>query len=75
MSKVGKKIIMIPEGVEVTLDQNHLTVKGPKGTLSYDLLDGVQLTTEDGHIAIVVADEEKRNIWGLTRTLVANMVE
>lgn len=66
---------MIPEGVEVTLDQNHLTVKGPKGTLSYDLLDGVQLTTEDGHIAIVVADEEKRNIWGLTRTLVANMVE
>lgn len=75
MSKVWKKIIMIPEGVEITLEQQHLTVKGPKGSLSYTLLDGVELLTQDGHIAILVADEEKKNLRGLTRTLVANMVE
>lgn len=66
---------MIPEWVEITLEQQHLTVKGPKGTLSYDLLDGIQLTTEEGHITILVPDEEKKNLRGLTRTLVANMVE
>lgn len=75
MSKVGKKLILLPSWVETTLENNHVTVKGPKGTLSYDLLDGVELSVEDNHIKIFVADEEKKNLRGLTRTLVSNMVE
>ena len=75
MSKVGKKLIALPSWVETTLQDNHLTIKGPKGTLSYDLLDGVQFSLEDNQIKILVLDEEKKNLRGLTRTLVANMVE
>lgn len=75
MSKVGKKVIALPTGVEATLQGQLLSVKGPKGTLTYTLLDGVQVTIENNEITVFVADEEKRNLWGLTRTLVANMVE
>lgn len=75
MSKVGKKVIALPTGVEATLQGQLLSVKGPKGTLTYTLLDGVQVTIENNELTVFVADEEKRNLWGLTRTLVANMVE
>ncbi|MCX6822698.1 MAG: 50S ribosomal protein L6 [candidate division SR1 bacterium] len=75
MSKVGKKVIALPTGVETTLQGQLLSVKGPKGTLSYTLLDGVQVTIADSELTVFVADEEKRNLRGLTRTLVANMVE
>jgi large subunit ribosomal protein L6 len=75
MSKVGKKVIALPTGVEATLQGQLLSVKGPKGTLSYTLLDGVQVTIADAELTVFVADEEKRNLRGLTRTLVANMVE
>lgn len=75
MSKVGKKVIVLPAGVEATLQGQLLSVKGPKGTLSYTLLDGVQVTIENNELTVFVADEEKRNLRGLTRTLVANMVE
>ncbi|MEI8091177.1 MAG: 50S ribosomal protein L6 [bacterium] len=74
MSKVGKKVIAIPTGVEISLQDKTVMVKGPKGQLSYTLLDGVVLTTKDNEITISVADEEKKNLRGLTRTLVANMV-
>jgi len=75
MSKVGKKVIALPTGVEATLQGQLLSVKGPKGTLTYTLLDGVQVTIADNELTVFVADEEKRNLRGLTRTLVANMVE
>ena len=75
MSKVGKKVIAIPSGVEVTINGKDLTVKGPKGQLSYTFLDGVDVSVKDNEITVFVADEEKRNLWGLTRTLIANMVE
>lgn len=74
MSKVGKKLIAIPTGVEATLTDNHLVVKGPKGQLAYDLLDGVHVQIQDGELTVNVPDEEKKNLRGLTRTLISNMV-
>jgi large subunit ribosomal protein L6 len=75
MSKVGKKVIAIPSGVEVTIKDKNLTVKGPKGQLSYTFLDGVDVSIKDNELTVFVADEEKRNLRGLTRTLISNMVE
>ena len=75
MSKVGKKLIALPTGVEASLQGQLLSVKGPKGTLTYTLLDGVQVTIENNELTVFVADEEKRNLRGLTRTLISNMVE
>lgn len=74
MSKVGKKVIAVPTGVEVTLQDKLLTVKGPKGTLTYTLLAGVNLAIADGELTVSVDDLEKWNLRGLTRTLVSNMV-
>ncbi len=74
MSKVGKKVIVLPSGVEATLQGHLLSIKGPKGTLSYTFLDGVQVTIENNELSVFVADEEKKNLWGLTRTLISNMV-
>lgn len=74
MSKIGKKSIAIPSGVEVTLNGSTVSVKGGKGTLSYTLLDGVIATVENGEVTVTVDSDEKRNLWGLSRTLIANMV-
>jgi len=63
MSKVGKKIIVLPAGVEASLEANMVSIKGPKGTLHYALLDGVQVTIQDNELSVVVPDEEKRNLW------------
>lgn len=62
MSKIGKKIIALPAGVEAHLQNKLLTVKGPKGQLSYTLLDGVEVKIEGNEITVAVADEEKRNL-------------
>ena len=74
MSKIGKKSIAIPSGVEVTLSGSTVSVKGGKGTLSYTLLDGVIVVIENDAIIVSVDSDEKRNLWGLSRTLIANMV-
>ncbi len=75
MSKVGKKPVVIPEGVEVVLNGKDLTVKGPKGELKYVLLDGVNLKIEEKEIIVSVDNADLNKFWGLTRALVANMVE
>ena len=77
MSRIGKKPIPVPEKVAVKLDGLFVTVKGPKGELSRTLPEGVSLSQEDGSI-IVSADSDKRRSrerHGLSRTLVANMIE
>ncbi len=74
MSKIGKKLIVIPEGVEVVVDGAVVRVKGPKWELSETLLDGVSVAVADATIAVSVDSEEKRNLWGLYRSLIANMV-
>ena len=77
MSRIGKKPITVPEKVDITLDGLFITVKGPKGELSRTLPEGVSLSRSDGLIT-VSADSDKRKCrerHGLSRTLVANMIE
>ena len=77
MSRIGKKPITVPEKVDITLDGLSITVKGPKGEISRTLPEGVSLSQSDGLIT-VSADSDKRKCrerHGLSRTLVANMIE
>ena len=77
MSRIGRAPITIPAGVEVKVDEsNHITVKGPKGTLERDLVPQIKVNVEAGVIHVTRPDDEKlsRSLHGLTRTLVANMV-
>lgn len=78
MSRIGRAPITIPAGVTVTVDEkNHITVKGPKGTLERDLVPEIGIHVESDTIHVTRPDDEKRtaSLHGLTRTLVANMVE
>ena len=77
MSRIGRAPIAIPAGVEVKVDaNNHITVKGPKGTLERDLVPQMKIDVDAGAIPVTRPDDEKqsRSLHGLTRTLVANMV-
>lgn len=76
MSRIGKLPIEIPKGVTVTFDDSVLTVKGPKGQLSRQLMDAVAVSIEEGKVLITRPDEsiKSRSAHGLTRTLVNNMV-
>ncbi len=74
MSRIGKNPITIPQGVEVKIDGTTVTVKGPKGTLTNEFLNVVNIAVEDNKIIVKVNDEKYGNIHGLTRTLVSNMV-
>ena len=76
MSRIGKQPITIPSGVDVTLDGNHVTVKGPKGTLEHDAPADITISREGDEILVTRPDDERehRSLHGLTRSLVANMV-
>ncbi len=78
MSRIGRAPIAIPAGVEVKVaENNHITVKGPKGTLERDLVPQITVSVEGNVINVTRPNDEKQNrsLHGLTRTLVANMVE
>ncbi len=75
MSRIGKKPIIIPEGVTVNIDGNHIVVKGPKGTLEKDINPKVSVKIDGNKIEVSVANELDGNLHGLTRTLINNMVE
>ncbi|MDD5749210.1 MAG: 50S ribosomal protein L6 [Patescibacteria group bacterium] len=83
MSRVGKKPIIVPQGIEVKLETDATSqiqkvgVKGSKGQLSLSLPAGVSLKQEDGKLVFAVADEQnvkERAFWGLARTLVNNAI-
>ena len=76
MSRIGRAPITIPAGVDVTLDGNTITVKGPKGTATRTVNPELTVAVENGTITISRPNDEKytRSIHGLNRTLVANMV-
>ena len=76
MSRIGRAPIAIPAGVEVTLEGNVITVKGPKGTLTRTLNPELTVTVDAGVITVTRPNDEKynRSIHGLNRTLIANMV-
>ena len=77
MSRIGRAPITVPAGVEVKVDENnHITVKGPKGTLERDLVPQMNIEIGEGVIHVTRPDDSKENrsLHGLTRTLVDNMV-
>lgn len=77
MSRIGNKPITVPEGVEITLNDHHITVKGPKGTLERDLHKNMTITMEENTIHVTRPNDEaeNRSLHGLTRTLINNMIE
>jgi large subunit ribosomal protein L6 len=77
MSRIGKRIITIPAKVQVTIDGQHVAVKGPKGELSRVLPDAIAIEQDGDTLTVVRRDESRsaRQLHGLCRTLVANMVE
>jgi large subunit ribosomal protein L6 len=77
MSRIGKQPITVPSGVEVTLDGSHVRVKGPRGQLERTLHRDIIIRREDGTIFVERPSDEPqhRALHGLSRTLVANMVE
>lgn len=77
MSRIGKKIIIIPEGTVVNIDNHNISVKGPKGELSLDAHSKVNVKISEGQIKVerVVNDKLARSVHGLTRTLIMNMIE
>jgi len=76
MSRIGRLPITVPSSVDVTIDGRQLTVKGPKGTLSRVLHPDMTVTREDATIVVTRPTEQKthKQLHGLTRTLVNNMV-
>ena len=77
MSRIGKKPITIPAGVDVKIDGSKVTVKGPKGTLENTFNPEIAIAVEGSEIVVTRPSDNKnhRALHGLTRTLVANMVE
>ena len=77
MSRIGNKPITVPEGVEVKLDGQNITVKGPKGTLEREIHKNMKVTLDNNVITIARPDDQKENrsLHGLTRTLINNMIQ
>ena len=78
MSRIGRLPITVPSGVDVIIDGQAVSVKGPKGQLAMTVSDPIRVTRdEDGAITVTRPDDERtsRSLHGLTRTLIANMVE
>jgi large subunit ribosomal protein L6 len=77
MSRIGRLAIPVPSGVTAKVDGQKVSVKGPKGELSFVLVDDVTVALNDNEIAVQPRDESKRSrsAWGMSRTMVANLVE
>jgi large subunit ribosomal protein L6 len=77
MSRIGKKTIAIPAGVTITLDGQTVSVKGPKGQLAWTVSEEIEIKHEGGELSFAPRNDTQRarGMWGLSRTLVANMVE
>ncbi len=77
MSRIGRAPIAVPAGVDVKIDGQTVTVKGPKGTLTRTVNDTITVTLDNGVINVTRPDDQKENrsLHGLNRTLIANMVK
>ena len=77
MSRIGRKPVPVPNGVTVTVNGNSISVKGPKGELSRKLHPDMQVAVENGTVNVTRPsdDQNHRALHGLTRSLIANMVE
>jgi len=77
VSRIGKQPIPVPSGVKVTIDKNEVVVEGPKGTLSRTFDSDMQIVLEGDTVVVTRPSDERRHrsLHGLTRTLIANMVQ
>ena len=77
MSRIGNKPIVVPEGIEVKLDGNTISVKGPKGTLTKELNKNIEIKIDNNIITLTRPndDPQNRSLHGLTRTLINNMIQ
>jgi len=76
MSRIGKRTIEVPKGVTVTLDGQTVSVKGPKGERSWTVADEIEVNQGDDGLNLTMREDNQRSraMWGLSRTLVDNMV-
>lgn len=76
MSRIGKKPVIIPSGVQVTLDKRVVTVKGPKGTLSFEHRREVKVAVEEGSLQVTKVGDGKQAqaLWGTTAKAFSNMI-
>ena len=77
MSRIGKNPVPVPAGVDVTIDGQNVAVKGPKGALTLDVAEPIEVSRDDdGAIVVTRPNDERRNrsLHGLSRTLIANLV-
>ena len=77
MSRIGRKAIALPKGVEVKVDGRRVTVKGAKGTLEMDVMPEISVAVEDGNVTVARGNDDKatRAAHGMTRALISNMVQ
>lgn len=77
MSRIGKKAVPVPAGVNVTVEGQNVAVKGAKGQLALRVVDEIEVKLEDGAVSLKPRSAEKRarERWGLSRTLVNNMIK
>jgi large subunit ribosomal protein L6 len=76
MSRIGKNPVAVPAGVQVSLDGQNISVKGPKGQLAMRLVDEMEAKLEGGKVSVLPREKTRRArmMWGMQRTLVSNMV-
>jgi len=77
MSRVGKKPILIPENVEVKIEGQNVTIKGPKGELSREIRPEIKVEVKENKIFVTpqIEAQKTKAFWGLTRALIANMIK
>jgi large subunit ribosomal protein L6 len=77
MSRIGKKAVSVPKGVTATVDGQKVSMKGPKGELSFTAIDAIEVKMDNGGVAVTPRDQSKqsRSAWGMSRTMVSNLIE
>jgi large subunit ribosomal protein L6 len=77
MSKIGKQLVTIPEGVDVKVSGQKISIKGPKGSLDFDFHDDIEVKSSGKEVRVTAKRKTKQAwaLWGLTRMLIANMIQ
>ncbi|MBN9010256.1 MAG: 50S ribosomal protein L6 [Rhizobiales bacterium] len=77
MSRIGKKAVSVPKGVTATVSGQKVSMKGPKGELSFVASDDIAVSMENGAVAVQPRDQSKiaRSAWGMSRTMISNLIE
>ena len=78
MSRIGKKPVALPQGVEAKVEGQTLSIKGPKGTLSMEMMDDLinfDVSNDEVAVTMINSSQRSRKVWGMQRTLVQNLVD